>query len=80
MFVHWFIFGGVSYCDNSVGVFMFDYETKEKEHHNTRQSELNSGATPPRTNQILVPSKYLSYTYIKFKSTDRIFKGMSNSL
>jgi hypothetical protein len=31
---------------------MFDYDTKEKEHRNTRQSDLYSGATPPRTNQI----------------------------
>jgi hypothetical protein len=31
---------------------MFDYDTKEKEHQNTRQSDLYSGATPPRTNQI----------------------------
>jgi hypothetical protein len=38
MFVHWFIFAGVSYCDNRERAFMFDYDTKEKEHLNTRQS------------------------------------------
>jgi hypothetical protein len=27
-------------------VFMFDYDTKEKEHQNTRQSDYYSGATP----------------------------------
>jgi hypothetical protein len=31
---------------------MFDYDTKEKEHRNTRQSDLYPGAMPPRTNQI----------------------------
>jgi hypothetical protein len=30
---------GVSYCDNRERVFMFDYDTKEKEHQNTRQSD-----------------------------------------
>jgi hypothetical protein len=28
---------------------MFDYDTKEKEHQNTRKSDLYSGATPHRT-------------------------------
>jgi hypothetical protein len=28
-------FSGVSYCDIRERVFMFDYETKEKEHQNT---------------------------------------------
>jgi hypothetical protein len=32
-------FSGVSYCDNRERVFMFDYDTKEKEHQNTRQSD-----------------------------------------
>jgi hypothetical protein len=45
--VHWFFFSGVSYCDNRERVFMFDYDTKEKEHQNTRQSDWYSGATPP---------------------------------
>jgi hypothetical protein len=31
---------------------MLDYDTKEKEHQNTRQSDLHSGATPPRANLI----------------------------
>jgi hypothetical protein len=31
---------------------VFDYDTKEKEHQNTRQSDKYSGATPPRINQI----------------------------
>jgi hypothetical protein len=39
MLVYWLIFPGVSYCDNRVHVFMFDYDTKEKEHQNTRQSD-----------------------------------------
>jgi hypothetical protein len=44
---------------------MFDYATKEKEHQNTRQSDLYSGATPPRTNQIASSSfGALSITYI----------------
>jgi hypothetical protein len=30
---------------------MFAYDTKEKEHQNTRQSDLYTGATPFRTNQ-----------------------------
>jgi hypothetical protein len=30
---------------------MFDYDTKEKEHQNTRQSDKYSGARPPGTNQ-----------------------------
>jgi hypothetical protein len=32
MLVHWLLFSGVSYCDNRECVFMFDYDTKEKEH------------------------------------------------
>jgi hypothetical protein len=49
MLVHWFIFSGVSYYDNRERAVMFDYDTKEKEHQNTWQSDL---CTPPRTNQI----------------------------
>jgi hypothetical protein len=30
-------FSGVSYCGNRERVFMFEYDTKEKEHQNTRQ-------------------------------------------
>jgi hypothetical protein len=41
---------------------MFDYDTKEKEHQNTRQSDLYSGATSPRTNQIASCSDALSIT------------------
>jgi hypothetical protein len=33
------ILSGVSCCDNRERVFMFDYDTKEKEHQNTRQSD-----------------------------------------
>jgi hypothetical protein len=47
MLVHWLLFTGLSYCDNRERVFMFDCDTKEKEHQNTRQSDY-----PPRTNQI----------------------------
>jgi hypothetical protein len=32
-------FAGVSYCDDRERAFMFDYDTKEKEHQNTRQSD-----------------------------------------
>jgi hypothetical protein len=42
---------------------MFDYDTKEKEHQSTRQSDLYSGATPPRTNQIASCFGALSITY-----------------
>jgi hypothetical protein len=37
--VHWLLFSGVSYCDNRERVFMFYYDTKEKEHQNTQQSD-----------------------------------------
>jgi hypothetical protein len=45
---------------------MFDYDTKEKEHQNTRQSDSYSGATPPRTNQIASCFGALSITYRSF--------------
>jgi hypothetical protein len=32
-----FLFSGVSYCDQREHVFIFVYETKEKEHQNNRQ-------------------------------------------
>jgi hypothetical protein len=32
-------FSGVSYCDKKKRLFMFDYDTKEKKHQNTRQSD-----------------------------------------
>jgi hypothetical protein len=35
----WLLFCGVSYCGIRERVFMFDYDTKEKEHQNTRQSD-----------------------------------------
>jgi hypothetical protein len=41
---------------------MFDYDTKEREHQNTQQSDLYSGATPPRTNQIASCFGALSFT------------------
>jgi hypothetical protein len=50
MLVHWLLLPGVSYCDNRKRVFMFDYDTKEKEHQNTRQSDKYLVATPLRTN------------------------------
>jgi hypothetical protein len=52
--VHWLLLSGVSYYDNRERVFMFDFDTKEKEHQHTLQSDKYSGATPPRTctNQI----------------------------
>jgi hypothetical protein len=52
MVVHWLLFSVVSYSGNRERVVMFDYDTKEKEHQNTRQSDFDSGAMPPRTNQI----------------------------
>jgi hypothetical protein len=52
MLVHWLLFSGVSYCDNRGRVFMIDYDTKEKEHQNTRRSDSYSWAMPPRTIQI----------------------------
>jgi hypothetical protein len=42
---------------------MFDYDTKEKEHQNTQQSDKYSGATPPRTNKITSCVDALSITY-----------------
>jgi hypothetical protein len=50
-------FSGVSYCDNRERVFMFDYDTKEKEQQNTRQFDS-------RTNQITLHFDALSITYI----------------
>jgi hypothetical protein len=47
MLVHWLIVSGVSYYDNRERAVMFDYDTNEKKHQNTRQSDLYSGATPP---------------------------------
>jgi hypothetical protein len=32
-------FSGVLYCDNRERAFMFDYDTEEKEHQNTRLSD-----------------------------------------
>jgi hypothetical protein len=43
--------------------FMFDFDTKEKEHQNTWQSDKYLGATPPRTNQIASCFDALSITY-----------------
>jgi hypothetical protein len=63
MLVHWLLFPRVSYCDSRERVFMFDYDTKEKEHKKARQSDLYSGATPPRTNQIASCFGALSITY-----------------
>jgi hypothetical protein len=63
MLVHWLLFCGVSYCGIRDRAFMFDYDTKEKEHQNTRQSDLYLGATPPRINQIASCFDALSITY-----------------
>jgi hypothetical protein len=35
-------FSGISYCDNRERVFIFDYDTKEKEHQNTRTNQIAS--------------------------------------
>jgi hypothetical protein len=59
-------FCGVSYCGIRKRVFVFDYDTKDKEHQNTRQSDLYSGAMPPGTNQIASCLDALSITYPSF--------------
>jgi hypothetical protein len=64
MLAHWLIFSWVSYYDNRERAVMFDYDTKVKEHQNTRQSDLYSGATPPRTNEIASCFGALSITTI----------------
>jgi branched-subunit amino acid transport protein AzlD len=46
-----FFFGFIMWQQGTC--FMFDYDIKEKEHENTRQSDLYFVTTPPRTNQIL---------------------------
>jgi hypothetical protein len=45
------------------GVFVFAYDTKEKAHQNTLQSDLCSGVTLPRTNQIASCFNALSITW-----------------
>jgi hypothetical protein len=64
MLGHLLLFSGVSYCDNRERVVMFDYDTKEKKHQNTRQSDLYSEAKPPRTNRIASCFGVLSFTYM----------------
>jgi hypothetical protein len=54
----------LSYCDIRERVFIFDYDTKGKEHQNIRQSDLYSGATLLRTNQIASCFDALSITYL----------------
>jgi hypothetical protein len=51
---------------------MFDYDTKEKEHQKTRQSDLYSGKAP-RTNQIASCFDALSITCIIFYMVHRHF-------
>jgi hypothetical protein len=36
MIAHWLLFSGISYFDNRGRVFMFDYDTKEKERQKNR--------------------------------------------
>jgi hypothetical protein len=55
-------FSGISYCNNGERVFMFDFDTKEREHQNTRQSDLYSGTTPPHSYQIASCFDALSIT------------------
>jgi hypothetical protein len=75
MLVHWLIFSGfVSHYDNRERAVMFDYDTKEKEHQKTRQSDLYSGATPPRTNQIASCFGALSITKCRY-SRGTVFRG-----
>jgi hypothetical protein len=54
-------FSRVSYCDKT-NVFFY-YDTKEKEHQNTWQSDLYSGASPFRPNRIVSCFDALSITY-----------------
>jgi hypothetical protein len=42
-----YLFRGVSYGSIRERVSMFDYDTKEKEHQNTRQSDLYSEGLRP---------------------------------
>jgi hypothetical protein len=42
---------------------MFDYDIKQKEHQNTRQSDYYLGVMPPCTNQIASCFDALSFTY-----------------
>jgi hypothetical protein len=42
----------VLYCGDRERVFIFSYDTKEKEYQNTWQSELYLGATPLNTDKI----------------------------
>jgi hypothetical protein len=56
----------VSYCDNRELVFMFDFDTKQKRHQSTRQSDLYSAICTPCTNQ-KVPFYYLGKTLLLSK-------------
>jgi hypothetical protein len=63
--------------------FMFDYDTKENEHQNNRQSDLYSEATPPRVNQIASCFDALSITkhalhYIILKNGNGLMKEESD--
>jgi hypothetical protein len=62
----WLLFSVMSFCDNRERIFIFYYDTKEKEHQNTWQSDLYSrvgvGGVPPRTNQIALCLGALSIT------------------
>jgi hypothetical protein len=42
-FIGYFL-SGVSFCDIRERAYIFDYDTKEKEHQNTWQSDQYSGA------------------------------------
>jgi hypothetical protein len=77
-----YFFSGVSYYDNTEHVIIVD--TKEKDHQNSRQSNLYSGATPPRTHQISIVfrcSVYYLYSlklyFIHFPSVEKEFTLMT---
>jgi hypothetical protein len=46
MLIQWFLFSGVSYCDNGERVFMFDYDTKEGWGNKITCTEKNESVTP----------------------------------
>jgi hypothetical protein len=59
-FIGYFLWGFI--CDIRERV-LFSYDTKDKEHKNTRQPDLYTEATPPRTYQIDSCFDALSITY-----------------
>jgi hypothetical protein len=65
--------GGAVYCDNRKRVFMFDYDTKEKNIKSLGNLINTRGATPPRTYQIASCFDALSITYFIIKHTKHAY-------